>query len=964
MQGTKSGVLLVACLLAMSLLSQAQTVIVDYDVTSSGNIAENGYAPRFTQTGFTASNLSLNGNVGAGPFQRHYHTTNWDATQNTSKYIAFTITPSTAVEFLKLDLTLFRFADINGGSTGGSSTVVAIRSSIDSFAANIDGTRTETNLTGSSNQEFDLTGLARQTGAVTFRIYFWGDPEGGWAGQAANSSNLGMRVVSAFPPAPTNLAVTDDTGLSGSDGVTMDNTLSFAGTAAASTTIEVFLDAGSLGTTIAAGNGSWSFDHTGTTLADATYAFTATSTNDLGNTSALSNSFALMVDTTAPKAPSITGFTPDSGAQGDGLSNAQALTLSGMTEPNARVTVFDGPTNLGNTVANGSGAWSFMTGSLSEDSHTFTAQTTDVAGNLGVASADFVVTLDRTAPAAPTVDNIIDDAGSSSSDAITFDRILTFVGTAEANASVEVFIAGASIGTTTANSSGDWTFDHPATLTEAVHAVTARATDAAANESPASSALMVTIDITIPAPPSVDAVTDDTGRDDRDQITNDNTLEIMGMTEAGALIEVFVDGNSVGTTTADGSGAWTFDYTGTTLSDDTYAFTAKATDIAGNPGLVGSALTVTIDTMAPAAPSDPDLDAAYDSGSFDDDDLTNINSPSFTGTCEALAIVQLSSDRQGTVKPSLTSGASGDWTIVLTDKLQDDVHAITATAEDVAGNISNASGALSVEIDTVTAKPSFDFERDTDMTGDLKTFDRSLVFFGSAEVDAAFELTRDGSSIGTGTVDSQGAWMVDDSATLLDVGAMPRYEIFVTDVAGNMNDEKVTLDIQDIIDRDGDGLSDYEEMQLGTDADKQDSDGDGIGDGIEVVLGTSPTDIDDPVAGGDNPDRDHDGIPDSFDSDPDDPDSDMDGVVDGYEVQLNQSLDLSLPNSLGDANSDDVVDFDDVRTILGVIAGNMIDPGVSITDLDMNNNGKVDRQDAMLLLYFLRELTDLLPLRR
>jgi len=50
-------------------------------------------------------------------------------------------------------------------------------------------------------------------------------------------------------------------------------------------------------------------------------------------------------------------------------------------------------------------------------------------------------------------------------------------------------------------------------------------------------------------------------------------------------------------------------------------------------------------------------------------------------------------------------------------------------------------------------------------------------------------------------------------------------------------------------DRDGDGISDVEEMALGTDPLAPDTDGDMVGDGLELSLGTEPLDAGDPPGG-------------------------------------------------------------------------------------------------------------------
>ena len=46
------------------------------------------------------------------------------------------------------------------------------------------------------------------------------------------------------------------------------------------------------------------------------------------------------------------------------------------------------------------------------------------------------------------------------------------------------------------------------------------------------------------------------------------------------------------------------------------------------------------------------------------------------------------------------------------------------------------------------------------------------------------------------------------------------------------------------VDSDGDGLTDTQEAELGTDPNDMDSDADGLTDGVEVELGTSPTSAD------------------------------------------------------------------------------------------------------------------------
>ena len=134
---------------------------------------------------------------------------------------------------------------------------------------------------------------------------------------------------------------------------------------------------------MANGSGAWSY--TTAALSNGAHSLTATATDAAGNTGAASTALAVTIDTTAPVAPTIASFSPDSGVVGDHITNDNTLTLTGTAEANSTVKVYDGATLLGSAVANGSGAWSYTTAALSNGAHNLTATATDAAGNTGVA---------------------------------------------------------------------------------------------------------------------------------------------------------------------------------------------------------------------------------------------------------------------------------------------------------------------------------------------------------------------------------------------------------------------------------------------------------------------------------------------------------------------------------------------------------------------------------------------------
>ena len=157
-----------------------------------------------------------------------------------------------------------------------------------------------------------------------------------------------------------------------------------------------------------------------------------------GVTSAASAVMNVTIDTVAPAVPTIASFTSDSGAVGDHITNDATLTLTGTAEANATVKIFDGATLLGSAVANGSGAWSYTTAALANGAHSLTATASDVAANTSAASAALAVTIDTTAPAAPTIASFSTDSGVVG-DHITNVSTLTLTGTAEANCNGQGF---------------------------------------------------------------------------------------------------------------------------------------------------------------------------------------------------------------------------------------------------------------------------------------------------------------------------------------------------------------------------------------------------------------------------------------------------------------------------------------------------------------------------------------------
>jgi Bacterial Ig-like domain len=113
-------------------------------------------------------------------------------------------------------------------------------------------------------------------------------------------------------------------------------------------------------------------------------------------------------------------------------------------------------------------------GTLAAGGHAITAKATDLAGNVGTASAALSVTIDATAPAAPSVTN---------------DSTTVISRASEANATITLSDGVTQIGTGSTNGAEAWSI--PIVLTTGTHALIAQATDPAGNVSSPSAALSV-----------------------------------------------------------------------------------------------------------------------------------------------------------------------------------------------------------------------------------------------------------------------------------------------------------------------------------------------------------------------------------------------------------------------------------------------------------------------------------------
>jgi hypothetical protein len=476
-------------------------------------------------------------------------------------------------------------------------------------------------------------------------------------------------------PASADTTFTVDTTalapvITGPTGTVTDPSPDITGTAEPGATVAVTIDGVVVGTTTADSVGDWTYILTAD-LGEGDHTVSAVQTDPAGNTSPASADTTFTVDTTAPN-PAVVS-TPADGS----TTNDTTPTYTGTAEPNSTVNlIIDGGTPV-TVPVDASGNWTYTpTTALADGPHTVEATATDAAGNTGATSPTNTFTVDTVAPDAPV---IIGPADRST----TTDTTPDITGTAEPGATVEVTIDGVVVGTTTADSTGNWTYTPTADLGEGDHTVSAVQTDPAGNTSPASADTTFTVDSTALAP----VITGPTGP------TGDTTPVITGTGEPGATVTVVIDGTTVGTTTVSGDGTWSFQVT-TPLSEGVHQVSATQTDTSGNTSPTSPERPLTIDTSAPAAPVIVSPVGTIQAGT-----------PTITGTGEPGATVVV---MKGSLELcTATVGADGTWQCVSSSVLSTGLHEITAMQRDAAGNVSaSAMRVLTVPAATPTPTPS------------------------------------------------------------------------------------------------------------------------------------------------------------------------------------------------------------------------------------------------------------------
>ncbi|WP_240074757.1 Ig-like domain-containing protein [Enterobacter hormaechei] len=426
---------------------------------------------------------------------------------------------------------------------------------------------------------------------------------------AGNISATTSQVVTIDTVAPDTSktiaidSISDDTGLSSSDFITNDTSLTLHGSLGATLAdgeyAQISIDGGvSWQNVIVTGN-SWYYVD-GRTLGNQTYDYYVRVVDAAGNVGASAHQ-QVMVDTVAPDAAitvTVDNITVDTGFDNnDFLTSSTSYTLNGTlgAELGAGEYVqvsMDGGTTWVYATVSGT-RWSYNdTRTLADGDYRYQVRVVDQAGNVGATTTQDV-TVDTQAPQyGITIDSISEDTGQSGSDFITMDTSLTINGSlGSALASderVQISLDGGNTWIDATVTNQRWSYTDTRDLADGDYNYQVRIIDQAGNVGSTTSQV-VTVDTT--PPDTVGTVVSYTdGEGERTgtygaSVATDDTSPLINGTlnrapEDGEIVQLYRDGILLGQVTMNGSASWSYQDNG--LLDGNHTYILRVTDKAGN----------------------------------------------------------------------------------------------------------------------------------------------------------------------------------------------------------------------------------------------------------------------------------------------------------------------------------------------------------------------------------------------
>lgn len=233
----------------------------------------------------------------------------------------------------------------------------------------------------------------------------------------------------------------------------------------------------------------------------------------------------------------------------------------------------------------------------------------------------------------------------------------------------------------------------------------------------------------------------DSGNASDDWITKNNQLSISGSTNDAAQIKVIlISGSTIlnEQNITPIAGAWDYSFT-TVLDDGRYTVKIESTDIAGNSFSANKVLIIDTTVIN-------QFRLESDSGSLDNDQVTNVENLVFTGLTDRDATLNFTvKSLDGTTLynyvPTVNAD-TGQWSFEQPDILAEGQYIIVVTATDIAGN-KNISADYNITIDRtppILLEITLNSDDDTGVIGDWITETQKVSITGQTSIGATVKV--------------------------------------------------------------------------------------------------------------------------------------------------------------------------------------------------------------------------------
>ncbi|WP_079954118.1 Ig-like domain-containing protein [Salmonella enterica] len=596
------------------------------------------------------------------------------------------------------------------------------------------------------------------------------------AGHTSATANLPFTIDTRISYFSAEIETTDDSGIVG-DNVTNNTRPTFTGKTEPNAIISVInSETGEEVIFKANDKGEWTFNFTSDSV-EGVNNLTFTVEDVAGNKKDFS--FSYVIDTVAPVPPTVSLEDFVVLPNGIILSGNDLPALVGTAEPKSTILLMRDGKLYDSIEVDSNGTWNYQfSNKFLQGAYDIEIISQDAAGNKSsTVKYSFTIQTEVVPPKAEL--DASDDSGAKGDWITNKHNALTLLGTADRFATINILIDGKTIGVTTADADGNWNFDISRNLSDNVYKITVESIDPLGRTS--SVDYQLTIDSFTPIPTVMLHDSADSGVKG-DMITKINTPLFTGMAEANAKVSIYVDGVLSGEAIAGDDGVWNFQFT-TALSDGSHDVTVKVEDIAGNTAS-SSAYNFQIVTQT----QKPTIELVNDTGVDNTDHIINEKNPALTGTAAPYSTVKLYVD--GALIAEVRTNKDGRWeyTLKADQGLVDGDHRITASVEDIAGNIAHSDPFL-ISVDTAISIPIVSLSPDSDSgiaddnltnivkpTLHLKDIDPDII---SVQVwDAASD-----TQIGVATQQPDGSWAYTFTSDLTE--GLHQVYVKVEDIAGN-----------------------------------------------------------------------------------------------------------------------------------------------------------------------------------